>query len=403
MKNMKILWAVDSPFYPIHGGADRVVYHQTTLAAKNGADVYALCRDKKGERDKEESLEGVRIFSFFVKANSLLTNFIKSYRLGKKAFHQLLKKEGSFDFVFFHQPLIALSAQEFHLRKPFRKIYFFHSPFSSEFLIRNPGGWIKDWFYKKFLNVVEKRAIKGADLVVFDSHYMEKEAIRIHPYLEDLARSVIPLGVDLTRFSCKKETTQARQKLQLYPSVPMALTVRNLEPRMGLEALIHAWVKVVEKIPEAILLIGGEGSLGKYLAKVIEERNLQQNIFLLGYLPEEKLPLYYQAADVFILPTLELEGFGLVTIEALACGTPVLGTHVGAIPEVLNRLDSSLIFASRRPQMMAERIIQFFQKEEKKKFTPDVCRRYVEEHYSWQRHMAELEKLLMQMKRYRNG
>src|SRR5207249_11624167 len=59
----------------------------------------------------------------------------------------------------------------------------------------------------------------------------------------------------------------------------------------------------------------------------------------LGFIPDETLPSYYHAADVFVLPTRELEGFGLVTVEALACGTPVLGTPVGATPEVLSGLE----------------------------------------------------------------
>ena len=68
---------------------------------------------------------------------------------------------------------------------------------------------------------------------------------------------------------------------------------------------------------------------------------LDKHVTFLGFVPDADLPRYYQAADVFVLPTRELEGFGLVTAEALACGTPVLGTPVGATPELLEPLDAA--------------------------------------------------------------
>src|SRR5207249_11052699 len=81
----------------------------------------------------------------------------------------------------------------------------------------------------------------------------------------------------------------------------------------------------------------------------------------LGFIPDETLPSYYHAADVFVLPTRELEGFGLVTVEALACGTPVLGTPVGATPEVLSGLDASLVFRGISAEIMAEDLLRFLE------------------------------------------
>jgi glycosyltransferase involved in cell wall biosynthesis len=62
-----------------------------------------------------------------------------------------------------------------------------------------------------------------------------------------------------------------------------------------------------------------------------------------GFIAEDKLPFYYQAADLMVVPTLMLEGFGLVLVEAMACGTPVMGTPVGAIPEILRGIDPLLV------------------------------------------------------------
>ena len=99
---------------------------------------------------------------------------------------------------------------------------------------------------------------------------------------------------------------------------------------MGLENLIEAIAVVRQTFPELLLLIGGRGYLKQALQQRINSLGLEQNIQLLDFIPAEQLPDYYRAAELFVLPTLHYEGFGLVTLEALACGTPVVATPVGA-------------------------------------------------------------------------
>ena len=106
-------------------------------------------------------------------------------------------------------------------------------------------------------------------------------------------------------------------------------TVRNLVPRMGLENLISAFEIVQSGRTDLLLIIGGEGPLEPALKEQTRQCGVEEFVRFVGYIPDEDLPSYYQMADLFILPTIELEGFGLVTVEALASGLPVLGTPVG--------------------------------------------------------------------------
>src|SRR5205814_7616551 len=106
--------------------------------------------------------------------------------------------------------------------------------------------------------------------------------------------------------------------------------------------------------PDVQLLLGGAGSLREPLEAQARASGLDKHVSFLGFVPEVELPAFYQAADVFVLPTRELEGFGLVTVEALACGTPVLGTRVGATPEILAPLSPSLIFRGLAPETLAD-------------------------------------------------
>jgi glycosyltransferase involved in cell wall biosynthesis len=113
---------------------------------------------------------------------------------------------------------------------------------------------------------------------------------------------------------------------------------------MGLDELLRAVAIVRENVPDVLLLIGGSGGLRRGLEAQAAGLGLGGHVRFLGFVPEARLAAHYQAADFFVLPTRELEGFGLVTVEALACGTPVLGTPVGATPEILGTVGADYIF-----------------------------------------------------------
>jgi len=131
-----------------------------------------------------------------------------------------------------------------------------------------------------------------------------------------------------------------------------------------------------------------------------EELKLQDNVKFLGFIKEQDLVKYYQAADLFVLPTLAYEGFGLVTLEALACGTPVLGTPAGATPEILNKINKSYILDSNEPEAISQGIINFIRQKDKLENLNinQQLRQFVEANYSWQKSgrllAEEIDKLL---------
>jgi glycosyltransferase involved in cell wall biosynthesis len=123
-----------------------------------------------------------------------------------------------------------------------------------------------------------------------------------------------------------------------------------------LENLIRAAVLLRERIPNIFIAIGGTGPLAETLAASIVELGLQNTVRMLGRISEDDLPSVYGAADLFVVPTVALEGFGLVVVEALACGTPVLVTPVGGLPSVVRALEPGLILESAQPQHLANGI-----------------------------------------------
>jgi glycosyltransferase involved in cell wall biosynthesis len=120
---------------------------------------------------------------------------------------------------------------------------------------------------------------------------------------------------------------------------------------MGLENLVAA-VKLLDDVAGLRLAIAGSGSTQRLKAQS-EALSLGDRVWLLGRVSEEDLPRWYRAADLFVLPTLAFEGFGLVTAEALASGTPVVGTPVGATPELLTPLEPRLVSRGTAPEDLA--------------------------------------------------
>jgi glycosyltransferase involved in cell wall biosynthesis len=218
-------------------------------------------------------------------------------------------------------------------------------------------------------------------------------ADRVHAlYSVDRSRiTVAPGGVDLDTFAPATDPRTVRTALGLPLDRPLLLTIRRLYARMGLENLVAAMARVVQQQSEALLLIGGTGPRRAHLEALISRLGLSDQVRLLGRVSEDDLPRYYQAADLFVLPTVALEGFGLVTLEALACGTPVVGTPVGGTPEILAPLHPRLLCASPGPEDVAETVLDVLA-------DPPVsrsqCRSFVEARYSWDRLADDLEGLL---------
>jgi len=115
---------------------------------------------------------------------------------------------------------------------------------------------------------------------------------------------------------------------------------------------------------------------------------------------DEDLVRYYQAADVFVLPSVAFEGFGLVTLEALACGTPVLGTPVGATPEILRPLAPQLVLAGPEPAAIrrgVQVLLEWLSDADAAAVLRARCRRYVEARYDWETAIDSLEELLLDL------
>jgi len=193
---------------------------------------------------------------------------------------------------------------------------------------------------------------------------------------------IIPGGVDTQRFQRSLSRQQARTQLNWHPDRPTLFTTRRLVHRMGLDKLLTALAQVKQQVPDIWLAIAGKGPIRNDLERQVNELGLQNHVEFLGFLPDEQLPLAYQAADLTVVPSQSLEGFGLILLESLASGTPVLCTPVGGMPEVIAPFCPELITDSVEAEAIAERLTDFLVGTMPLP-SRDACREYACRQFDW--------------------
>lgn len=271
------------------------------------------------------------------------------------------KAAAPFDLVIVHQPLIAMLAGCSRELIGIPRVYNFHSSWGEEYDIRVGSRTgkgktkLRRRVMRRLRDAIEKRVLSGARRVIVLSEFMKRRLVEAHG--PRVGIEVIPGGVDVDTFSPEYEPGTARRKLGLPVHVPMLLTVRNLRRRMGLGNLLEA-LAAVKVEPPPLLVIVGAGELEAELKRRASGFGLKGRVVFAGRVLEKRLPLYYQAADLFVLPTEQLEGFGMATAEALASGTPVIGTPVGATPELLGKIGKEWITRDSSAGALAETIAE---------------------------------------------
>jgi glycosyltransferase involved in cell wall biosynthesis len=168
---------------------------------------------------------------------------------------------------------------------------------------------------------------------------------------------VLAPGVDLQRF-CEGDRWTARARFGLARDDFVVCCARRLVPRMGLDVLIDAWAREFAGNDRARLLIAGDGELREDLERQVLARSLGGAVTVLGRLSDEELLALYRAADVNVVPSVSFEGFGLVLVEAAACGTPSIVTRVGGLPEAIAGLGDDLVVPAADAGALAERLAQ---------------------------------------------
>ena len=244
---------------------------------------------------------------------------------------------------------------------------------------------IHDAFSGSYLNIYRK--------IIATTYAYSKKSKLLSRYSEKVV--VIQNGVDTTRFNPRVDGEEVRQRYGLGQS-RVALFVGALttwHAYKGVDVLLRAFKNASEKQANFKLLIVGSGNLmGKYRS-MAQELGISSSVVFAGKVSDEELPKYYAACDFAILPSKDSsEGFGLVLLEAMACGKAVIGSQVGGIVEVITDGVNGLLAEPNDVEALARAIRNLFDDDQKRAMMGQFGRRFAESH-DWSAVAQKVESL----------
>jgi glycosyltransferase involved in cell wall biosynthesis len=372
------LCIVTHTFLPHVGGIERVVYEQCKRLMRKQFDPMVLTH--RNYTEKSYVFDGIRVKCY----DSVNIGF----RLGipyaiphVSSFKTFLETVKSNDLIHVHGHPYLSSLLASKIAKKYRK----------PLVLTQHNTFIE---YNNFFDTVErlndlvigKQVIKEADRIIVVSNATKKYVLSLGADPEKIR--VLHNGVDLTRFrpvtGIKEEM---RKKLGISQDASVALTVRRLVYKNGIDTLIESAKIAVEKNPKLVFIAVGKGPDFEEVREKIGQLGMQKNFRLTGFVSDEDLPLYYNAADFFVLPSKSGEGLPLVALEAMACGLPVTATNVGGISEVLNE-DYGKLVPPNSPDSLAEAVLEFSRKD--LSALRKGLRTMIEQKYSWDTNVEKL-------------
>ncbi len=244
-------------------------------------------------------------------------------------------------------------------------------------------------FNNIFSRKIKKLILKNIDYIIAVSFDL-KNKINLSN-----KTTVIPPGLNLKKF--KPASPSFRLKQQLKITGECLLFVGRLVPSKGVVYLIKALVPVTKAYPNLKLLIIGDGPEVDKLKNLSSKLNLENNINFLGSQKNQDLPAYYNLADIFIGPSLQ-EGFGIVFLEALACGTPVIASEVGGIKDIIKPDKNGLLIKPADWKGLAQKIIELLSHEEKLIKLGQMGQKFAQQ-YDWEnnikKHVQIYQKIIL--------
>ena len=261
-----------------------------------------------------------------------------------------------------------------------------HHPFFEERrAIRNFSNSLLYFHYfihqrSEFLALMQRKVCERADKIIAVSNFTKKSIVNdysISPHKIE----VIPNGVDISKFNPDINGYGMRKKLGL-ECEPIILYVGKLEYNKGVDNLLIVFSKVVKGIPDAKLIIVGSGSQEKRLKNLANRINITKSVIFMGKVQSEELPFVIAASDLFVLPSL-MEGFGIVLLEAMACGKPCITTMAGGSEDVVVNDETGLIVPPANQYSLYHATSVLLNDDSLAQKFGNAGRKRVEEKFSW--------------------
>ncbi|NQT49690.1 glycosyltransferase family 4 protein [Candidatus Kuenenbacteria bacterium] len=361
---------------PQPGGLGMVAHSYADQLTERGHDVTLFV-----PRNSEDLKNGKRY---------KIVTLIPWFRVGLGAIlPQLLWRLWSFDIVHLHYPFFGSSVLVAFLRK-IKKVKLVIS-YHQDVHLRGWHGMYERGSRKIFLRFILRMADK---IIVSSEDYVEDSNIQEY-YFKNIGKfKEIPFGVP-RRYKPAEKDSDLMKKYGFDSEDKIVLFVGGMGPNhyfKGVNYLIRAMSQIEDRSVKALIV--GKGVLQKTYKKMAKKLNLENRVKFAGYVEDELMPKHFNLADIAILPSINSsEAFGIVLIEAMACGKPVLASNLKGVRSVVDPGINGLLVEPKNSRDIADKIKYLVEHPDKMKLFGDNCLKSVEEKYRWSVITNSLEKV----------
>lgn len=349
---MKIL-QTPARFYPHVGGVESYVYNLSKELVKTGNEVSVICANEPNAGDGV--VDGVKVKRLGYVGKIANTN------ITPKLPYAIWKED--FDVIHTHLPTPWSADWSAIISKIKNKpiVVTYHNDIV--------GFRVANHIARVYNKTMLKLVLGEAKRIVITN----KKQINHSPFLNKYAEKieVIPPGVDTKKFRPVK--TDKEENSIFFLSV-----LDRYHEYKGLEYLLKAMKIVKKKINDIKLTVGGSGELLGYYKDMTNSLDLKNNVEFAGYIPEDKILEYYNRSELFVLPSISQaqEGFGIVLLEAMACGLPVVTTSIVGIAEEIDKERVGIVVKPRDVSSLADAIVASLESSRMGKNAKDLAQRY---------------------------
>ena len=356
--------------YPV-GGVSQVVYHLSKELSQLDNDVTIITTKSPRHYDLSEPyLKNVTI-----RRVPIDIRFFSSSLIALRMFKSLIPSE--YDVIHAHTP-VPLAAEIAALRNIRKK---------SPFILSYQNDMCKEGFLGNIATMVYRSTfgrflLKHSDAIITSTKSYAVNSKPLARYLHKV--KTIPNGVDITRFHQKIDGSVIKRKHSLDKSSKVLLYAGRLELYKGCDYLVRAVAAAIKELPQVYLILVGIGPEEARLRAIAKELGIDSNIIFAGFVSDEDLPYYYAACNVFVLPSVSsLEGFGIVQLEAMACGKPVVTTTLPGPSEVDAEEVATIHVPPKDTEALANAVTKILSHEDLAKKMGENGRKLVEAKYTW--------------------
>ena len=374
MKILMLTWE-----YPprIVGGIARVVHDLSHRLIKDGHEVTVVTY-KEGNVPDFEDDKGVKVYrigNYMINPNNFIDWIMQmNFNLVAKA-NEIIAKEGNFDVIHAHDWLVAYAAKTLKNSYGTPIVATIHATEAG----RNSG--IHDET-QRYINDTEWMLTYEASEVIVNSNYMKSELQRLFG-LPFEKINVVPNGVNLNLYSGVERDYEFRRQYAA-DNEKIILFVGRLVYEKGIQHLIAAMPKILEKYHDSKLVIAGKGGMIDELKAQVNAMGISNKVYFTGYMNSKQVVKMYKCADVAVFPS-TYEPFGIVALEGMLSGTPVVVSDVGGLNEIVQHGENGMKSYAGNPNSLADSIVSLL-------YDPALCMKVaknakakVRAEYNWQK------------------